>query len=299
MQVHVGEVWAYRERISDRSSPLVPAEILQIGPSRSWKVRVRWKGGEYEGLDQWASARRLLVLWEEADAWRTDEDLYASVREASMDAGFIEYRAAWHVVLGADSLVGFETYEPNHGAIIRVPNLAAACEDLGLNMQALLDEPLAFVDRHGEYVAPWPVALRLAKHTAARRPEAVLAAISREERDLQKKSIHGEKFRWRKTDPEMFVPPEVYANQLLEWQPIFALIREWCGAAPIDFDRVAALEQEILRLRGAMEYVAEDLRRRHHKLAAKLVNLMDVNSEESLEMKDRKERWAKLESAYG
>ena len=39
--MELGETWAYRERISDPNSPLIPAEIIQLGPPKLHKVRVR------------------------------------------------------------------------------------------------------------------------------------------------------------------------------------------------------------------------------------------------------------------
>ena len=46
-----GDIWGYRERTSVLGSPLLPAEILQLGPARSNKVRVRHLDGELSGLD--------------------------------------------------------------------------------------------------------------------------------------------------------------------------------------------------------------------------------------------------------
>lgn len=66
--MQVGDVWAYRERVSDPSSPLIPAAILQFGPPKHQKARVRWQGGAYPGPDEWVTKRRLLVRWEQAEA---------------------------------------------------------------------------------------------------------------------------------------------------------------------------------------------------------------------------------------
>jgi len=71
--VKVGEVWASRERAYTEGWPVVPVELLQFGPGRASKVRVRYVQGEYQGLDVWVPTVRLRVLWEEVDAWLDDE----------------------------------------------------------------------------------------------------------------------------------------------------------------------------------------------------------------------------------
>jgi hypothetical protein len=91
--MQIGEVWAYRERISDPDCPLIPAEILQFGPRKSQKTKVRWQGGDYPGLDEWVTNRRLLVLWREAEAWLRDERLYGLACKASETADPPEHEA--------------------------------------------------------------------------------------------------------------------------------------------------------------------------------------------------------------
>jgi hypothetical protein len=54
-RVEVGQRYAYREPPVTWLKPLLPVEVLKLGPTpRSGKVRVRWLGGEWEGLDVWA-----------------------------------------------------------------------------------------------------------------------------------------------------------------------------------------------------------------------------------------------------
>src|SRR3990172_7966208 len=93
--MQIGDVWAYRERISDMSCPLIPAEIVQFGPPKSHKVRVRWQGGDYPGLDAWVPKVRLPVPWADAEAWLRDERLYDAACTASSGAvDTIEHKAA-------------------------------------------------------------------------------------------------------------------------------------------------------------------------------------------------------------
>lgn len=147
---------AYRERISDPNSPLIPAEIIQLGPPKLHKVRVRWKGGEYPGLDTWVPKVRLPVLWSEAEAWLRDERLFNAARQASEEAiDTIEHKAALMAVLvhpvGDGIFIG---YGGADAAMLEVSDLSAVAKDLRLDAGDLLNEPLSFIDRHGKYIAP-------------------------------------------------------------------------------------------------------------------------------------------------
>lgn len=161
--MQIGETWAYREKAYTEGAPVLPVEILQLGPRRSQKVRIRFLEGEYPGLDQWVPAVRLRVPWDEAGAWLEDEKRFAAARDAFPDAfDTLERLAAWEVTGDYPQpdgiLVGFS---PGEGATVTIADIERVASDLGLDLQELLDEPLAFVNRFGKYVAPWPTALRL------------------------------------------------------------------------------------------------------------------------------------------
>lgn len=156
--MQVGEVWAYRERISDLDCPLVAAEVLQFGPPRSQKVRVRFEGGDYPGLDTWVTQRRLVVLWDEAEAWARDERAFEAARLASLDAlGTTEYEAAWMTSYGYGGDDVNLGYGRSEGATVTVADIERTAADLGMGKDDLLREPLSFIDRDGEYVGAWPV----------------------------------------------------------------------------------------------------------------------------------------------
>ena len=89
----ITETWAYRDR-SPSKSPLIPAEIVQFGPPKSQKVRVRWKVGEYLVLYTWLPKIRLPVLWSEAEAWLRDERLFNAAHGVLGRRRQIEHKAA-------------------------------------------------------------------------------------------------------------------------------------------------------------------------------------------------------------
>lgn len=259
--MEIGETWAYRERISDPNSPLVPAEIIQVGPAKSHKVRVRWKGGEYPGLDTWVPKVRLPVLWSEAEAWLRDERLLNAARQASLDAvDTIEHKAALMAVLAHPMpdgiLIG---YGGTEAAMVEVSDLSAVAKDLGFDEGDLRKEALAFINRHGTYIAPWAVARRIAIRVAERHTERVLDHVAKEEAELRDYATHGHYFRWSRKEEEVFIPPERSAERLREQEPVFALVREWCGAPATEaFNELVALREENTRLR---DLIIEETRR--------------------------------------
>lgn len=102
----VGEHWGYREKARTLGQPLRPVEVLQLGPPRSRKVRVRWLDGEYDGLNQWVPEVRLVVPWHEAADLARDEDQLLGLR--ALQPGPPE-----KVMADAVSTVWFATAEEN------------------------------------------------------------------------------------------------------------------------------------------------------------------------------------------
>jgi hypothetical protein len=224
-------------------------------------MRVRWKGGEYPGLDTWVPKVRLPVLWYEAEAWLRDERLVNLARQASVDAvDTIEHKAALMTVLVHPMPDGILLgYGGAEAAMVEVSDLSAVAKDLGFDAGDLLNEPLAFIDRHGKYIAPWAVARRIAMRVAERHAERVLAHVAKEEAELRDHATYGYYFRWSRKEEEVFVPPERSVERLRQEEPVYALVREWCGApATESFNELVALREENARLR---ELIMEESKR--------------------------------------
>lgn len=224
--MNVGERWAYREKAHTHGHPVLQVEILQFGPPRRHKVRVRFIDGEYPGLDMWVPQVRLRVPWSEAEALLRDERSLIAAWEASdISRESLEYRAASEVFYAYPRpngmLMGWGSYE---WSLVRVENIEAAASDLGLEKSDLLAEPFAFVDRFGVYFAPWPVAYTLARRVAVVFAEQVLADIGKEERELQEGTHGGRYVRFGRE--EYYHTPAYCADQLHERQPLYDLIRE-------------------------------------------------------------------------
>ena len=116
--------------------------------------------------------------------------------------------------------------------VVEMSDLSAVAKDLGFDAAGLLDEPLAFIDRHGTYVAPWQVA----EH---RHPRC--EALCRSRAQSRREGGSGGSRPGRTTGPSrpieegaVFIPPEKCTDWLREKEPVFAQVRESCGAAAVE-----------------------------------------------------------------
>jgi hypothetical protein len=135
-----------------------PVELVKEGPPRSQKVKVCWLDGEYEGLEEWVPKVRL-VPWEEKEALLEDGRRMFAALEASGDVyGATTYRAVETVFFAVSQDAGAEVLLGLRAAareLLSIDDLEAAVRRLGLDADALLSEPRSYVDRLGEYRAPF------------------------------------------------------------------------------------------------------------------------------------------------
>lgn len=243
-----------------------PVEAVLLGPGKTGTVRVRYCSGEYEGLLDWVPRGRLLCIWDEADGLLLDERRLLAAVAASTEPSDSPLHEAVDKVLGvasdltrSDVMLGAGRIEQNLLVISPFRVIPAA---LGLDEQGLLSEPGAFVDRQGVYRAPFASAERLAKLLCQRFPRDVLADIRRDE----------DHHRWVVTHPEN-ARECVYAEKALARSAIVnALVYAWCGAdACSRFDEIAALREEVDRLRVVLESTATWLRAEGHSVKASLL----------------------------
>jgi hypothetical protein len=249
-----GEPWAYRAQPRTPACPVVPAEILAVGATRALGVRIRFLAGGEAGEERWVLRGRLVVPWAEREAWLRDEAAHATARAASrVSMRDPAYQAA-SLVLAASPRPGGVRLGFGHreGAILIVPDLAGLARVLGWDVVRLRQEPLAFVDRHGTYVAPWAVARGVAHAIAELYAERVLARVAAEETVLRQEAHLGRTMVLRDGGTHT-VPAAACAVTLRLRERVFALVRGWCGeAAVIRVDRTARRAAEVARLRGLM-----------------------------------------------
>lgn len=281
-----GQRFAYRERAHTTGDPVRPVELVKEGPPRSQKVKVRWLDGEYEGLGEWVPKVRIVFPWDEKEALLDDERRMFAALEISGDVhGTAAYRAVETMFFaipqeaGAEVLLGLRAAERE---LLSIDNLDAAATRLGVDSEALLSEPRSYLDRFGEYRAPFRVAVKVAKFCCENFPYEVLRHLRVEEEKLRRELVPGE------PDPsrEWWYRSAAYRDQaearLEELRPVFALVRAWCGqGACEEFREVIALREEVDRLRGIFRKTARWLRHfGYPQKAAVVLKELDRRAEE-------------------
>lgn len=182
----IGRQFGYREPPMIYCKPLVPVEVVKMGPPKLQKARVRYLAGEHEGLEEWVHKKRLVVPWEDGDAFLEDERRIVQVIKASEDTlRTVTYRAVEFVVYF--SKVGvpayFERFAANRKLLV-IDDFEQECKEFGLNADELLRHPTSVVNRTGTYVAPFAVAKWLAQNTCERFPVQILRRIDEEEQAI-------------------------------------------------------------------------------------------------------------------
>lgn len=271
----VGQRFGYREKPRTLGVPLEPVEVIQEGPPRSNQVRVQHLQGEYKGLKHWISRSRLVVPWEEAPAFMQDEHhLLAAFNASDNVAGSVPYEAADTVFAALytifnDELIlcGWSGYRRQ---LLTIRSFESSVEKLKLNADDLLVEPYAYLDRHGHYWALFPVAEKLAKLFCQRYPKEILSYLHAEENKLRQQIV-------AEHNPRR---PNYAEERLHGEQPIFALVREWCGENEVNtFNEVQHLRDEVFRLRNLVLSVTRWLRESGHPVKASLViKELDIDS---------------------
>jgi hypothetical protein len=251
-----GDVFAYREKASALGQQVKPVEFVREGPPRSAKARIRWLDGEYQGLEQWVPRVRLLCDWKDVDALLSDErNLEAAVDAAGAPERTLAYKAAEAVftAVSPDERVMFG-WRAQERALIRMEDPERAAEEFGLTVRALLQQPLAFIDRFGVYRAPFDAGEWLAQYFCTTRPERVLRALDAEERALREAVISHYYVAPPPSTFEYEMTTERAEEQLSEHLQLSGLIRRWCGETAVShFDEMQAVKDEVERLRNVIK----------------------------------------------
>lgn len=229
--------------------------------------------GEYEGLEEWVPQIRLVAPWEEAEALLEDERRSVAAMEASEETyRTVPWEAVqmvfWAISIQDDIGIGYRAAERE---LLVIRSLRETARRLGLQPENLLAEPHAYVDRFGDFKAPWHVALRVAQHCCRSFPEKVLRHVGREEDELGEQVATG-RYVSPFSSEVSGIRREYAEDRLQEQEPIFALVREWCGEKALgEFDEIAELRKEVDRLQGLVKDTARWLRDSGHSVKAALL----------------------------
>jgi hypothetical protein len=202
--------------------------------------------------------------------------------EASGDVcGTTMYRAVETVSFtvpqeaGAEVLLGLRVAERE---LLSIDDLEAAATRLGLDAKAQLSELHSYVDRFGEYKAPFGVAVKVARRCCERFSREVLRHLREEVEELRQEIVSGN----LDVSRSWWIGNEAYRERaearLEELGPVFAIVIGWCGQeAAGEFREVIALRQEVDRLQGVVNNLANWLKDAGHPQKAALM-LKDMGS---------------------
>lgn len=212
-------------------------KVVFLGLTHSRQCKVRFAGGELEGLEDWVVTRDLACGWGERKALLRDEERAARLEAAGAEMwDEVTEEAISTVMEASGESTGFQRLWPDD------PVTAQRYWDRsGLTGTPLEYDPVNYRDRHGTWVLSYATALKAAQSFAAAEPELV---------DLYLRGIEEE------LKAEGFEPGRRFSHELLcRWSPSHALVRAWSQEP-----RGTAAENEITRLRAVVSQAVRFLR---------------------------------------
>ncbi|MCO5218684.1 MAG: hypothetical protein M9909_07620 [Thermomicrobiales bacterium] len=275
VELRIGDHWAYRigKRIG---TPAFPVEVLQFGPETSkHKVKVKYLGGEYAGLDEWVPKTRLVVPWESHDAWWEEQRNQLEAIKLGEPASDDEYMAVLHVFAAYEGEAVFSTdHRTQTWGLLEVVDEEAALEALAGSGIRLEELPGYYRNSSGSPRASWSATLEIAQYLCRAFSSKIAESVERDLRLAEWRTIHGHQVGKTYFDPES-------CKRSLEWEkPIFDLVFSWCDVQDVArLNRERALEDEVTRLRELVSGVVKDYRSTGHpQLAARLEKQIRVEN---------------------
>jgi len=271
LKVEVGQVWGQRDKPRTPGLPLSPVEVLQLGPEKSNRVRVRRITGEFAGLDEWVPLTTLVVPWEHAEGFLSDELSLIEVVSHGASADEVEWDAAQHVLDHLGHHDGIALGYGRHQGVVWLQADVIAPRYLGVDASELLDRPLTFVNQDGELVGPWELGLEVVVAVAQAHPDQLLASLRTELRIEREAAVTG--WRVRPGGRGYAIDPEFAAESLRRTEQLHRTIHGWVGVTgQLDaWNESAALRGEIERLHRLVERTASWLRGAGHPVKAELL----------------------------
>ncbi|MGC4154508.1 MAG: hypothetical protein QM628_15720 [Propionicimonas sp.] len=219
-------------------APDTLVKVRFLGVVHKRHAKVRFEDGDLAGLDDWVTTRELVCPWVDRQRMLRDEERAARLRAACHESwDEVHERAISMVFEASGEENGFtRTWDTSEGRATRLWSRA------GFDGSPLDDDPLNYVDRHGEWHLSFETALKAAKGFAGRGPEMVTMYVSDWEDRLK---------------AEGFQPGRRHMHDVLrDFAPGLALARSWVS----DPARTAE-QEEIERLRKLVLDAASVLNR--------------------------------------
>lgn len=170
-----GTEWASVRAVLD---DLVPVTMVRHGSKRQARVLVRFSEPSMEGREQWVPPNRLKVPWIAVGAFIAEEARWEALLALSPHGDSEETDAVERVfgVLVPEEVATLD-WRGNYLTVSNLPSLSGLT---GLPEDAFTGDPVGFADGCATVVS-WPVVREAAKALAGRHPDAVLAALDKDE----------------------------------------------------------------------------------------------------------------------
>lgn len=222
---------------------------------------MRFLDGEEAGVQEWVNPNTLVVPWDQAEIFRTDDEREMAAAEASCAVrGSTDLEAA-RIVFGLvkpKNSLRLRRGKADAG-VLEIKDLDRIAAWLDLDAQELRAAPLLFADRDGRWIAPWPVTQRLARRAAEKLVDEVLEEAARRHEALAQDQRH--RYSW---DRRHFDDKARRAEESL-----LRTLGEWCGQEKAErYDELVALRAEVIRLGELVERATKALRERGHGVIA-------------------------------
>jgi hypothetical protein len=256
-----GQVWTYRERVRSADCPVERTKYLQAAPKGN-KCLVRFL--DRDGREEWVPRGRLIVLWDEREAWLENERRMAAVVEVSAHAYETpQFEAVSSLLSDWGFIDGIRLgWSQDELCTVQIEELSAVCEQLTMDPDDLRREPLAFTNDDGLFVGPWSLAVKIARRVAELHGEAAMEQVTEEEYKIELEMVHGYTFTVGRDGEEHWVSPDRLKDRHMKQLIALNIVREWCGKEVIErLDELEALREEVRRLGRLVERAIAELRR--------------------------------------
>jgi hypothetical protein len=113
---------------------------------------------------------------------------------------------------------------------------------------------------------PWAITEKIVRQLAFRNPGALLRKIHLDEAEARWHAIHGQVIKGCRGQPDTTISAGVCQTIDLKYVPMRAAVRAWCGAAAANYDELAAVHAELIRITAIAESAINRIRhtgRRH------------------------------------
>jgi hypothetical protein len=136
-------------------------------------------------------------------------------------------------------------------------------------------EPLTWTAYDGSAL-PWAITEEIVRALAVRHPGALLQAIHLDEAKARWRAMHGEVSKGGRRQPDRTLSAGVCQTVDLEYVPMRAVVRTWCGAAAANYDELAAARAEVVRITAIAESAINRMRHTGRKDCAHCGLLRDL-----------------------